>query len=97
MAGQVAEYIMPDEVAEWTELASVAFWFDGSSDFEDGKVYSIYNNSAVSFRFVVSSDLDEDTYGTFVPQGSVIYFRPNNGEKLYVQGSGFNLAISEIK
>ena len=38
-----------------------------------------------------------DTFGTFVPQGSVIYFRPNNGEKLYVQGSGFNLAISEIK
>ncbi len=97
MAGQVAEFIEEDDITEWIELGQYAYWLNGDTDFKTGTVYSIYNNSSASFKFVVTDDLDEDTFGTFVPQGSVIYYKPDGSGKLYVKGNSFNLAISEIK
>ena len=97
MAGQIGEFITSDPVSEWVDLSEVAYWFGSEEGFEEGKVYSIFNNSSVSFRFISTDDLDEEAFGTYVPQGSIVYFRPNDGEKLYVQGEAFNIAISRIK
>ncbi len=96
MAGQIAEYISTEELTTWTDIEEVLMWFD-EAGFTDGKVYSIYNNSATTFRFLTGDIIDDDIYGTIVTQGSNIYFRPSNGSKLYIKGFNFNLAVSEIK
>ena len=96
MAGQIAEYIETEELKEWTDLEEVLIWFD-EEGFTDGKVYSIYNNSSTSFRFLTGDVIDDEIHGTICNQGSTIYFRPDSGSKIYIKGFNFNLAVSEIK
>lgn len=96
MAGQIGEFIEVDEIQEWTDLESVALWFN-TNGFEDEKVYSIHNNSATSFRFLTGEYIDEQITGTIAPQGTTIYFKPENGSKIYIKGFNFNIVISEIK
>lgn len=99
MAGQIGEFISDEKISEWTDIEELAKWFGESSDdhFVEGKKYSIYNNSASSFRFICTADLDESAFGSYANQGSLIYFKPNSTEKIYIKGNNFNLAISEVE
>lgn len=101
MAGQIGEYISEEKLDVWTDIESKIKWLgtgsNSSNSFEEGKLYLIYNNSATSFKFVCTTDLDETTFGSYVNQGSMIYFKPTDDEKIYIKGTNFNLAISEVK
>lgn len=96
MAGQIGEFIEDEKIEQWTDLESVALWFN-ENGFEDGKVYSIYNNSSTSFTFLSGDYIDERITGTIAPQGTTIYFKPEDGSKIYIKGDNFNISISEIK
>lgn len=97
MASQIGEYISTTGISTWTDLSTIIDWFDSTGSFVEGKKYVIYNNSATSFRFISNKNTpEENRFGSFAPQGSKIYFSPEDDNKLYIKGNNFNLAISEV-
>jgi len=91
MAGQIGEYISTTPLKEWTPLVDVA-----GCTLTNGKKYSIYNNGATSIRFIASKETNPEFFGTVLSQGSIIYYKPIDGEKLLIKGVSFNLVISEV-
>lgn len=95
MAQQIGEYISSQELKKWTALKDVATFENGKS-FVDGTEYTIYNNGGSSIRFIAVPDENTKLYGTVMTQGDLIHYKPQSGITLYIKGSSFNLAISEV-
>ena len=90
MAGQIGEYISSGKIADWTKLSELA-----GVTFDASKKYTILNNSGTTCRFCASTTADPEFYGSNLIQNSVIFYSPKAGD-LYIKGSNFNLAISEV-
>lgn len=90
MSGQIAEYISQDSLSKWTLLEDE---IDGFT-FDSSKNYCILNNGH-PIRYTATSIENPTFFGKLFNQGDQVMYNTKGG-KLYIQGSSFNLAISEV-
>lgn len=86
---QVAEYISNEELKDWEDLEIKSGYV-----FENGAIYSIFNNNHNSISFCVSES-KPTFFGTVFQSRDLLWYKPADGSKLWIKGKSFNLVIGK--